>query len=386
MKNITILGSTGSIGVSTLEIVRAHPDRFRVIAMTAGKNLELFVRQIKQFKPLIAAVASNDDVPRLKEMCSGLDITIMGGVEGLIAAATADDTEMVVAAIVGAAGLVPTAAAIRAGKDIALANKETLVTAGHIFMDLVAEFGVRLFPVDSEHSAIFQSIEGHRNEDIKNIILTASGGPFLNTPAEWMAAVTVREALNHPNWNMGKKITIDSATMMNKGLEVIEARWLFNTPVEKIQVNIHPQSIIHSMVEYIDGCVIAQLGNPDMKAPIAYALAYPERIETGVKSLDLTTFSGLTFSNPDHDKFRCLELAYRAISSGESMPAVMNAANEIAVAEFLEGRIGFTQIADTIERTMNSHSAHNLRTIDEVLRIDLWGREFAGEICKEIGH
>lgn len=386
MKNITILGSTGSIGVSTLEIVSVHPDRFRVIAMTAGKNLELFLRQIRQFKPRIAAVASNDDVPRLKEMCSGLDITILGGVEGLIAAATAEDTEMVVAAIVGAAGLVPTAAAIRAGKDIALANKETLVTAGHIFIDLVAEFGVKLFPVDSEHSAIFQSIEGHRNEDIKKIILTASGGPFLDTPAEEMSAVTVREALNHPNWNMGKKITIDSATMMNKGLEVIEASWLFNTPVEKIQVNIHPQSIIHSMVEYIDGCVIAQLGTPDMKAPIAYALAYPERIETGVKSLDLTTFSGLTFSNPDHDKFRCLELAYRAISSGESMPAVMNAANEIAVAEFLEGRIGFTRIADIIEQTMNAHSAHNLRSIDEVLQVDLWGRELAGEICKEIGH
>ncbi|MFA7406103.1 MAG: 1-deoxy-D-xylulose-5-phosphate reductoisomerase [Pelobacteraceae bacterium] len=386
MKNITILGSTGSIGVSTLEIVSAHPDRFRVVAMTAGKNLELFVRQITQFAPRIAVVASHDDVPRLKALCSGLDVTILGGVEGLIAAATADETDMVVAAIVGAAGLVPTAAAIRARKDIALANKETLVTAGHIFMDLVAEFGVRLFPVDSEHSAIFQSIEGHRSEDIHKIILTASGGPFLNTPAAQLSTVTVRDALNHPNWNMGKKITIDSATMMNKGLEVIEARWLFNTPVDKIQVNIHPQSIIHSMVEYVDGCVIAQLGTPDMKAPIAYALAYPERIATGVKQLDLTTFSGLTFFNPDHEKFRCLELAYRAITSGESMPAVMNAANEIAVAEFLEGRIGFTQIAETIERTMAAHSAHNLRSIDEVLKADLWGRESAREICREMVH
>jgi 1-deoxy-D-xylulose-5-phosphate reductoisomerase len=385
MKNITILGSTGSIGVSTLEIVSAHPDRFRVIALTAGKNLELFVRQIKQFSPQIAVVASHDDVPRLKELCSGLDVRILGGVEGLIAAATADETEMVVAAIVGAAGLVPTAAAIRARKDIALANKETLVTAGHLFMDLVAEYGVRLFPVDSEHSAIFQSIEGHRSEDIRKIILTASGGPFLNTPAEQLSQVTVRDALNHPNWNMGRKITIDSATMMNKGLEVIEARWLFNTPVEKIQVNIHPQSIIHSMVEYVDGCVIAQLGTPDMKAPIAYAMAYPERIGTGVKPLDLTTFSGLTFFNPD-SKFRCLDLAYRAITSGESMPAVMNAANEIAVAEFLEGRIGFTQIAETIERTMDAHSAQKLRSIDEVLKADLWGRETAREICREIVH
>jgi len=384
MKNITILGSTGSIGVSTLEIVAAHPDRFRVVAMTAGKNLELFVRQIRQFAPRIAVVAAQEDFPRLKELCSGLDVTVLGGVEGLIAAATADETEMVVAAIVGAAGLVPTAAAIRARKDIALANKETLVTAGHLFMDLVAEFGVRLFPVDSEHSAVFQSIEGHRCEDIRKIILTASGGPFLNTPAPLLSAVTVRDALNHPNWNMGKKITIDSATMMNKGLEVIEARWLFNTPVEKIQVNIHPQSIVHSMVEYVDGCVIAQLGTPDMKAPIAYALAYPERITTGVKQLDLTQFSGLTFFNPDHDKFRCLGLAYRAITAGESMPAVMNAANEIAVAEFLEGRIGFTQIAETIGRTMDAHSAHNLRSIDEVLKTDLWGRETAREICKEM--
>lgn len=386
MKNISILGSTGSIGVSTLEIVSAHPDRFRIIALTAGSNLELFIRQIKQFAPRIAAVASPADVPRMKELCSGLDVTVLGGVEGLIAAAIADETEMVVAAIVGAAGLVPTAAAIRAGKDIALANKETLVTAGHLFMNLVEEFGVKLYPVDSEHSAIFQSIEGHRYDDIQKIILTASGGPFLNTPAAKLSNVTVRDALNHPNWNMGKKITIDSATMMNKGLEVIEACWLFNTPVDKISVNIHPQSIVHSMVEYIDGCVIAQLGMPDMKAPIAYALAYPERILTGVKRLDLTLLSGLTFFNPDHDKFRCLGLAYRAMTSGESMPAVMNAANEIAVTEFLEGRIGFTQIAETIERTMNAHSAHNLSTIEEVLKADLWGRESAREICREMVH
>jgi 1-deoxy-D-xylulose-5-phosphate reductoisomerase len=386
MKNLTILGSTGSIGVSTLEIIAAHPNRFRVVAMTAGKNLELFVRQIRKFAPRIAVVASVEDVPRLKDLCSGLDVKILGGVEGLIAAATADETEMVVAAIVGAAGLIPTAAAIRARKDIALANKETLVTAGHLFMDLVAEFGVRLFPVDSEHSAIFQSIEGHRNEDIKKIILTASGGPFLNTLASKLPSVTVRDALNHPNWNMGKKITIDSATMMNKGLEVIEARWLFNTPVEKIGVNIHPQSIIHSMVEYVDGCVIAQLGTPDMKAPIAYALAYPERIETGVKPLDLTTFSGLTFINPDTEKFPCLGLAYSAMALGESMPAVMNAANEIAVAEFLEGRIGFTRIAETIELTMAAHTGHNLKSIEEVLKADLSGRETAREICREMAH
>jgi len=382
MKHLTILGSTGSIGVSTLEIVAAYPDRFRVVAMTAGRNLELFARQIRAFSPRLAVVAAQEDVPRLREMCSGLAVDIQGGVEGLIAAATADEAQMVVAAIVGAAGLVPTAAAIRAGKDIALANKETLVTAGHLFMEMIAEYGVKLYPVDSEHSAVFQSIEGHRSEDITRIILTASGGPFLNTPAEQLACVTVRDALNHPNWSMGRKITIDSATMMNKGLEVLEARWLFDAPVEKIDVNIHPQSIIHSMVEYIDGCVIAQLGTPDMKAPIAYALSYPERLATGVKPLDLTTLSGLTFYKPDREKFRCLGLAYRAISDGESMPAVMNAANEIAVEAFLEGRIGFMQIAGVIERTMDAHQAHNLKSIEEVLQADRWGRDRARDICR----
>jgi 1-deoxy-D-xylulose-5-phosphate reductoisomerase len=386
MKHLTILGSTGSIGVSTLEIVAAHPDRFAVTALTAGRNLDLLARQIRQFSPRIAVVAHSEDVPRLKELCAGLQVDILGGVEGLIAAATADETDMVVAAIVGAAGLVPTAAAIRARKDIALANKETLVTAGHLFMDMVAEYGVKLYPVDSEHSAVFQSIEGHRSEDICKIILTASGGPFLNTPAEQLAGVTVRDALNHPNWSMGRKISIDSATMMNKGLEVIEARWLFDAPVEKIDVNIHPQSIIHSMVEYVDGCVIAQLGTPDMKAPIAYALSYPERVATGIKPLDLTILSGLTFHKPDVEKFRCLSLAYRAIKDGESMPAVMNAANEIAVEAFLEGRIGFMQIAEVVERTMDTHKAHDLKSIEEVLLADRWGRDTAGNICLGLVH
>jgi len=382
MKHLTILGSTGSIGVSTLEIVAAYPDRFKVVAMTAGRNLELFARQIRAFSPRLAVVANQEDVPSLREMCAGLPVEILGGVEGLIAAATADETQMVVAAIVGAAGLVPTAAAIRAGKDIALANKETLVTAGHLFMEMIAGYGVKLYPVDSEHSAVFQSLEGHRNEDITRIILTASGGPFLHTPTGQLAGVTVRDALNHPNWSMGRKISIDSATMMNKGLEVLEARWLFDVPVEKIDVNIHPQSIIHSMVEYIDGCVIAQLGTPDMKAPIAYALSYPERVATGVKPLDLTALSGLTFFKPDREKFRCLGLAYRAIGDGESMPAVMNAANEIAVEAFLEGRIGFIQIAEVIERTMDAHRPHDLGSIEEVLQADRWGRDRARDICR----
>ncbi len=381
MKQIAILGSTGSIGVSTLEIAAAHPDKFRVTALSAGRNLELFAQQIRQFNPAIAAVADAADIPRLKELLPGHPVEITGGVEGLCAAATASGVEMVVAAIVGAAGLVPTAAAIRAGKDIALANKEILVTAGHLFMDLVAQHKVRLYPVDSEHSAVFQSIEGHRSDDIVRIILTASGGPFRETPLEKLREVTIQDALNHPNWSMGRKITIDSATMMNKGLEVIEARWLFDVPADKISVNIHPQSIIHSMVEYIDGCVIAQLGTPDMKAPIAYALSYPQRVSTGVPPLDLTELSGLTFFKPDLERFPCLGLAYRALAEGESMPAVMNAANEVAVDAFLAGRISYLQIARLIESTMDAHRAHALASIDEVLEADEWGRRTAAELC-----
>lgn len=381
IKQIAILGSTGSIGVSTLEIVASHPDKFRVVALSAGKNLELCARQVRQFRPKLVAMADQNDIPRLRELLSGQDVEITGGLEGLCAVATADGVQMVVAAIVGAAGLVPTAAAIRAGKDLALANKETLVTAGHLFMDLVARHKVKLYPVDSEHSAVFQSITGHRNQDITKIILTASGGPFRETPLEKLKNVTVQDALNHPNWSMGRKITIDSATMMNKGLEVIEARWLFDAPAEKISVNIHPQSIIHSMVEYVDGCVIAQLGMPDMKAPIAYALSYPARVSSGIKPLDLTELSGLTFFKPDLERFPCLGLAYRALGEGESMPAVMNAANEIAVEAFLEGRISFLQIARVIEQTMDRHQAHRLASIDEVLAADQWGREAARAIC-----
>ncbi len=379
MKKLSILGSTGSIGVSTLEIVAAHPDRFQVVALTAGSNLTLLKQQIEAFSPKVAVVLADDAAKQLREQLPGAKTEILSGVSGLITAATMPETEMVVAAIVGAAGLVPTAAAVQAGKDVALANKETLVTAGHLFMRMVADKGVKLYPVDSEHSAVFQSMEGHRSEDIEKIILTASGGPFLNTPAAMLENVTVQDALNHPNWSMGKKITIDSATMMNKGLEVIEARWLFDVPPEKIDVNIHPQSIIHSMVEYIDGCVIAQLGTPDMKAPIAYALSYPERVATGVKPLDLTALSGLTFFKPDLERFRCLGLAYRAMGDGESMPAVMNAANEIAVEAFLGGRIGFTGIARLIERTMDAHVPRNLAHIEDVLLADRWARDAARE-------
>ena len=379
MKKLTILGSTGSIGVSTLEVVAAQPDMFRVVALTAGSNLELLKQQIETYAPDLVSVLTEESARALKRMLHGKKPAIMHGIEGMIAAATASETTMVVAAIVGAAGLVPTAAAIMAGKDVALANKETLVTAGHLIMDMVRERGVKLYPVDSEHCAVFQSMVGHRDQDISRVILTASGGPFLNWSRERLAGATVTDALNHPNWSMGKKITVDSATLMNKGLEVIEARWLFDIPVERIAVNVHPQSIIHSMVEYIDGSVMAQLGVPDMKGPIAYALTYPARIPSGVKPLDLTALSGLTFFNPDLERFPALRLAYQAAQAGESMPAVMNAANEIAVEAFLAGRISFMAIAESIERVMDLHASHALNSIEEVLEADRWGRRTARE-------
>lgn len=384
MKSIAILGSTGSIGCSTLDIVAAHPDKFRVITLSGAKNLELLARQIRQFRPKLAAVADPIDLPRLRELLGPSDTELLAGSEGLCAAACHSDVQMVVAAIVGAAGLLPTARAIQAGKDIALANKETLVTAGHLFMDLVERHAVRLYPVDSEHSAVFQSIEGHRSQDITRIILTASGGPFRETPLSQLQQVTVADALNHPNWSMGKKITIDSATMMNKGLEVIEARWLFDVEPDTISVNIHPQSIIHSMVEYIDGCVIAQLGTPDMKAPIAYALSYPNRVSSGVRPLDLTELSGLSFFKPDLERFPCLALAYRALGEGESMPAVMNAANEIAVEAFLNGRISYLSIARLIEQTMDLHRSYQLESIEAVLEADRWGRQTAQSLLPSI--
>ncbi len=380
MKKLSILGSTGSIGVSTLEIVAAHPDRFEVVALTAGNNLELLRRQIERFKPQLAVVLTEASAKVLREALPRSKTEILHGVPGLIAAATVTDTDMVVAAIVGAAGLVPTAAAISAGKDVALANKETLVTAGHLIMEMVREQGSRLYPVDSEHSAVFQSLQGHRTEDVRRIILTASGGPFFNLSPAQLEQVSVADALNHPNWSMGQKITIDSATMMNKGLEVIEACWLFDMPGENIAVNIHPQSIIHSMVEYVDGCVMAQLGIPDMKAPIAYALTYPERVTTGVKPLDLTTLSGLTFFAPDNSRFPALRLAYRALSDGESMPAVLNAANEVAVEAFLAGKISFTAIPQVIESTMDAHRPHALHSIEDVLLVDRWARERTREM------
>jgi 1-deoxy-D-xylulose-5-phosphate reductoisomerase len=383
MKKLAILGSTGSIGVSTLDIVASHPDKFEVVALTAGNNLTLLKRQIEQFSPQAVAVITEESAKKLDKMLSGKKPEILHGVPGLIAVATAAEASMVVAAIVGSAGLVPTVAAIKAGKDIALANKETLVAAGRLVMKLVEQHGVKLYPVDSEHSAVFQSLQGHRAENVKRIILTASGGPFLNYPLDKLSQVSVSDALNHPNWSMGQKITIDSATMINKGLEIIEARWLFDTPADCIDVVIHPQSIIHSMVEYVDGCVMAQLGVPDMKAPIAYALTYPERVSTGVKPLDLTELNSLTFLKPDSERFPSLKLAYRSLREEESMPAVMNAANEVAVEAFLSGKIKFTEIVSYIEKTMDLHSPHSFSSIDEVLNADIWSREKTRQLLGE---
>ena len=375
IKNLSILGSTGSIGVSTLDIVAAHPDQFRVVALTAGSNLDLFVEQIRLFKPEIVTVVSASNAEKLRQRLGRNGPEVMSGVDGLIACACHPSVHMVVSAIVGAAGLVPTMAAIESGKDIALANKETLVTAGALVMDAVERAGVKLYPVDSEHSAIFQSLEGHREKDVRRLILTASGGPFRDRDPKTFGDINLADALAHPNWNMGRKITIDSATMMNKGLEVIEAHWLFNLPGEQIAVHIHPQSIVHSMVEYVDGSVIAQLGIPDMKTPIAYALSYPERLKLDLPPLDLCKIGQLTFVEPDHDRFPCLDLAYQALAEGGSTPAVLNAANEIAVGAFLEGRIGFTDIPHLIDSTLNKHQKIDMKTIEDVLQVDRWARD-----------
>ncbi len=380
MKTLAILGSTGSIGVSTLDIVAAYPERFRVLALTAGNNLELLQEQIGRFRPELVAVLAAEDAGRLRRQLGEDGPQVLHGIEGLIACATLPGVEMVVSAIVGAAGLVPTVAAIESGKDIALANKETLVAGGPLVMEAAARRGIRLFPVDSEHSAIFQSLEGHRREDVRRLILTASGGALRHRGLAELESVTPAEALAHPNWRMGRKISIDSATMMNKGLEVIEARWLFDLPGEQIAVQIHPQSIVHSMVEYVDGSVIAQLGVPDMKTPIAYALSYPERLPLPLPPLDLCALGSLTFQEPDLQRFACLGLAYEALQASGTAPAVLNAANEVAVEAFLSGRIGFMAIARIIRRVLDEYRPEPLRHIDDALRADQWGRAAARRI------
>ncbi len=376
-KNISILGSTGSIGTQTLEVVK-EIGSISVKAMSTNVNIELFEKQIRQFKPELVCVMNEEKAKELENRISDMKITVLSGMEGLKAVATHEKSDTVVNSVVGNIGLEPTAEAIKNKKDIALANKETLVTSGELIMKLVKENNVNMYPVDSEHSAIFQSLQGNEENRIRQILLTASGGPFRKRDS--LDDVTVEQALNHPNWSMGKKITIDSATLMNKGLEVIEAKWLFNVPLEKITVVVHPQSIIHSMVEYEDGAIIAQLGVPDMKVPIQYALTYPKRVKNSFEKLDIFSVSSLTFEKPRTDKFRCLTLAYDAIKTGGTMPAVMNAANEIAVAAFLNRRIGFTDIPKVIEKTMNKHKVIGNYTLDDVLNADKEARKYSEEV------
>lgn len=377
-KNIALLGSTGSIGVSTLEVVRNHPDRFRVISLAAGNNTTLLKEQIDEFAPVFVSVQTPQAASKLSRTApKGLKIGV--GTEGACEAASYDGVDITVSAISGAAGLVPTFEAIKAGKDIALANKETLVLAGPLVMAEAARRSVRLLPVDSEHSAVFQSLSGHRRDDIKRLILTASGGPFLVDNGIDLDTVTPEQALRHPKWSMGRKISIDSATLMNKGLEVIEARWLFDIPPEKISVVIHPQSVVHSMVEYIDGSIVSQMSSPDMKGPIAYALAWPGRIESGTKPLSL---SGLTleFMAPDLKRFPCLALSWEALSMGGTAPAVLNAADEVAVEMFLQGRIGFTGIYRLISEVLSRHSVTEASSLDAVMEADRWARAEAAAL------
>ena len=366
MKKIAILGSTGSIGTQTLEVVRANKD-IEVTALAAGSNIDLLEKQIREFSPKIAAVWNEEKAKELKDRVRDLDIRVESGMDGLLAVATELGAEIVVTAVVGMIGIRPTIAAMNAGKDIALANKETLVTAGHIIMSLAKEKHVRILPVDSEHSAIFQSLNGETGNKIHKILLTASGGPFRGWTREQMKNVQVEDALKHPNWSMGAKITIDSSTMVNKGLEVMEARWLFGVEMDQVQVVVQPQSVIHSMVEYEDGAVIAQLGTPDMKLPIQYALYYPERRFLAGDRLDFAKLAQITFEAPDFENFHGLSLAYKAGRRGGTLPTVFNAANERAVQKFLDREIGYLTITDMIEAAMEHHTVKENPTVEEIL-------------------
>lgn len=366
MKKIAILGSTGSIGTQTLEVVRANKD-IEVTALAAGSNIDLLEKQIREFSPKIAAVWNEEKAKELKDRVRDLDIRVESGMDGLLAVATELGAEIVVTAVVGMIGIRPTIAAMNAGKDIALANKETLVTAGHIIMSLAKEKHVRILPVDSEHSAIFQSLNGETGNKIHKILLTASGGPFRGWTREQMKGVQVEDALKHPNWTMGRKITIDSSTMVNKGLEVMEARWLFGVEMDQVQVVVQPQSVIHSMVEYEDGAVIAQLGTPDMKLPIQYALYYPERRFLAGDRLDFAKLAQITFEAPDFENFHGLSLAYKAGRRGGTLPTVFNAANERAVQKFLDREIGYLTITDMIEAAMEHHIVKENPTVEEIL-------------------
>lgn len=375
MKKIAILGSTGSIGTQTLEIVRTNKD-LEVTALAAGRNIDLLEEQIREFRPKLAAVWSEELASELKSRIRDLDVEVCAGMDGLLAVAAQPDSEILVTAIVGMIGILPTIEAIKAGKDIALANKETLVTAGHIIMPLAEEYHVSIFPVDSEHSAIFQSLQGGQEKALHKILLTASGGPFRGKKRDELVNIQVEDALKHPNWEMGRKITIDSSTMVNKGLEVIEAKWLFGVSVDQIQVVVQPQSIIHSMVEYEDGAVIAQLGTPDMKLPIQYALYYPERRFLPGERLDFYKLSQITFEQPDMETFYGLRLAIEAGKKGGSLPTVFNAANERAVAMFLDRKIGYLDIPAIIQECMEHHRNIENPSVDEILKTEQETYEF----------
>ena len=386
---LTVLGATGSIGVSTLDVVARHPDRFEVVALTGHRQIDLLADQCLCFRPACAVVGSPDDAGRLEKSLrdKGLRTEVLYGPEALVRVAGLPEVDAVMAAIVGAAGLAPTLAAARAGKRVLLANKEALVMAGGVFMEEVRRGGGLLLPIDSEHNAVFQSMPPGRpapggHPGIRRILLTASGGPFRTLPTERLAEVTPEQAVAHPNWSMGRKISVDSATMMNKGLEVIEAHWLFDAPADRIEVVIHPQSVIHSLVDYVDGSVLAQLGNPDMRTPIAHALALPERIDSGVSPLDLFAVARLDFERPDTARFPCLELAYRALRAGGNAATVLNAANEVAVAAFLERRLGYTGIAQLIAATLDAVPSSPLRDLGAVLEADRLAREAA---CNALG-
>lgn len=380
MKKIAILGSTGSIGTQTLDVVRNHPE-LQVVALAAGSSVEKMEEQIREFHPMIAGMWTEEAAKDLRTKVSDLNVKIVSGMEGLLEIATMEESRVLVTAIVGMIGIRPTIAAIRAGKDIALANKETLVTAGHIIMPLAKECGVSILPVDSEHSAIFQSLNGEPSERIEKILLTASGGPFRGKTREQLANMKVQDALKHPNWSMGRKITIDSSTLVNKGLEVMEAKWLFGVDLDRIQVVVHPQSIIHSAVQFVDGAIMAQMGTPDMKLPIQYALFYPDRRPMQGKRVDFFELGSITFEKPDTDTFTGLALAYRAATLGGSMPTVYNAANEKAVALFLEEKIGYLQIPDLIGEAMEHHKTIQNPDVDEILAAEAETYEYiAGRI------
>jgi 1-deoxy-D-xylulose-5-phosphate reductoisomerase len=370
MRRLSILGSTGSIGTSTLDVVEAHPDRFQVMALAAGANLDLLEAQVRRYAPRVVSLASEASARELRRRLGRTRTEVGWGTEGLVQAASDAGADLVVSAIVGAAGLLPTIAAVAAGKDVALANKESLVMAGELVTREARARGARILPVDSEHSAIFQCLAGSDAAQVRRLILTASGGPFRSRPRSTFASITPEEALKHPNWTMGKKVTIDSATLMNKGLEVIEAHWLFGLPVDRVDVIIHPQSIIHSLVEYVDGSMLAQLGVPDMRVPIQYALTHPERRTNPAPRLALESLAGLTFEPVDREKFPCLDLAYEAAMAGGASPTVLNAANEVAVHRFLNGRIGFDEIPTLIRKALDAHPRQAVGTVEEVLEVD----------------